>query len=204
MALDYKSGLARYRKYLQVVQERPLWKASLFVILSLVLTIAMVILALKPTLVTVAGLVGQIRQQKEVARKLNEKISAVQKASGLLEQNRDRLSLLDLALPGDSNWADWANMLVKSASDSGLAVSSVVFGPVPAGEKEVRGKLPPGAWGVAFSVTASGQYPQIKDFVERVENLSRVSVLTDVRVVKEKDGSLVISVQGVSAYEEKK
>ena len=57
MALQYKNSLARYRKYLQVVQSQPLFVASLWVILSLLLVILLVVMAIRPTLVTSGGLV---------------------------------------------------------------------------------------------------------------------------------------------------
>ena len=54
--LDYRSSLLHYRRYLSVVQKRPILRASLFLILSLILLIILVATALRPTLVTIAGL----------------------------------------------------------------------------------------------------------------------------------------------------
>jgi tetratricopeptide (TPR) repeat protein len=78
--LQYKNSLSRYRKYLQTVQNQPLLKASLFLILSLVLVIILIATALQPTLTTIADLIGQISKQKTLEQKMDAKISALQEA----------------------------------------------------------------------------------------------------------------------------
>jgi ABC-type Fe3+-hydroxamate transport system substrate-binding protein len=117
MALDYKSGLARYRRYLQVASERPLWRASAFVIFSLTLVITLVLSALRPTLITIAGLLGQINKEQDVVNQLNQKIQTVQQAVQALDNQRHRLSILDGAYPNESSWTSWSQMITTSQED---------------------------------------------------------------------------------------
>src|SRR3989304_6607354 len=119
MALDYKSSLSRYRRYLQMVQSRPLLATSLWVILSLVLLIVLLVLALRPTLITIADLVSKINQQREISVKLDDQILAVQGALTSLQGARDQLYLLDLGLPKEAAWDELAVNLQGMASGSG-------------------------------------------------------------------------------------
>src|SRR3989344_745526 len=167
MALDYKSSLVRYRRYMQLVQEKPMIKASLYVTFSLVLMIILLVLALRPTLVTIAGLAGEIRTKSELSEQLNDKILKLQDAASLLSQNRDRLKLLDEAVPEVTEWLRLVAALESMASGSGIVVTEMSLGPAQvAGEEIVANTtnaptgltetLPEGVSGLNFRVTATG------------------------------------------------
>lgn len=217
MALDYKSSLARYRRYVQLVQEKPLLQASLFVIFSLVLMIVLLVLALRPTLVTIAGLVGEIRQQNDLSNQLNDKILKLQEASALLSQNRSRLNLLDEALPDRPRWLDVATVLGDTASDSGLAVVDIEVGPVQiSGSEPEEAKtkeqvktsgggptLPDGVAGISFGVTVTGEYEQLKHYLATLENLRRVVLITEARIFRGDTGELTAAVRGNVGYAKK-
>ncbi|HJZ05296.1 hypothetical protein A2634_00790 [Candidatus Amesbacteria bacterium RIFCSPHIGHO2_01_FULL_48_32] len=194
MALDYKSSLARYRRYLQVVQQKPLWQASLYVILSLVLTIVLVVSALRPTLITIAGLWGQIEQGKLIEERMDQKIAVIQQARQEYENNAPRLGLLDEALPTRTAWSLFVTSLGGFASQSGVVIETISIGPL-AGEKrdEIAGT---GAGGLDFSLTVAGEYPQLKRFIDTLENSRRLVVLTDVTLSHDEDGALTAGVTG--------
>jgi Tfp pilus assembly protein PilO len=209
MALDYKSSLSRYRRYLQLVQSQPLWTASLWVILSLILLIALLVLALRPTLVTISGLVGQIKQQEEISQKLEEKMITVQKALEGLDAISPKMPLLDEVLPKQSEWDILASRLEKIATESGLQVTSIViekiplaFGtPVPTGTPVlVESRIPEGILAVKFIISASGEYTQIRKMVLDLENLRRVIVLSSVSIDTNKDGVLIVTVNGEAGF----
>ena len=107
MALSYKGGLSRYRRYLQLLQEKPLWGASLYVVLTLILILTMLVFALRPTLITISGLLGQTKKLQETSDRMNHKIAEVQKAAEALDLARDRMGLLDEALPAKPLWSEW-------------------------------------------------------------------------------------------------
>ena len=119
-ALDYKSSLVRYHRYLQSVQKQPMFKASLFLVLSLLLIIVLVVAALKPTLVTIASLWGEIKQQREVEKKLDRKIENLKAGGKLLSENEERLALLNEALPAAVQYGKWGKRMESLASQSGV------------------------------------------------------------------------------------
>jgi Tfp pilus assembly protein PilO len=207
MALDYKSSLSRYRRYLQLVQARPLWTASLWVILSLILLIALVVLALRPTLVTISGLLGQIKQQKEISRQLDEKIANVEKALTRLDEVSPKIPLLDKMLPVESDWSSLAANLEKIATESGLVMESVTIDKIPLvpGEQtaemgQTESQLPAGVMPVKFIFAASGEYTQIREMLSDLENLRRVSILSSVEINTNKDGSLRLVINGEAGF----
>lgn len=203
MALDYKNSLSRYRRYLQVVKEQPLWQASLWVVLSLILLIVLVVFALRPTLVTIASLFGQIDKQEEIASRLDEKIQLVQNANEKLRAIRPRLELLDQAMPVGNEWAKYAQRFLDTATESGLEVTDLTFEGITVSGLMVGQKntsLPPGFFGLNFSFVGKGDFDQVTEFLDIVENWRRVTVLSGVRLDKQLDGSLSVVIRGMAVY----
>ena len=204
MALDYKSSLSRYRKYLQLVQTQPMWTASLWVILSLILMIVLLVLALRPTLITISSLIGQIEKQREVAYKMDEKILEVRQAIEKLELARSQLWLLDEALPTEAKWSDLAQNLESMATDSGLQLTVVVVERVPLGPNEpkstsgsqTKSSMPPGALAVRFNLSGKGEYTQIREMVAKLEKMRRLIMLESVVTDIDKEGNLRVTIIG--------
>ena len=67
----------------------------MWVVLSLILLIILMVLALRPTLVTISTLLGQIQQQKEISQKLDDKTLSVTTALKTLDSVKEKLPLLD-------------------------------------------------------------------------------------------------------------
>jgi hypothetical protein len=212
MALNYKSSLSRYRRYLQTMQEKPLWMASLWLILSLILMIAMVTWALRPTLVTIAGLMGQIKQEKILSEKLDEKIRAAQKANDLLDEVRPRLAILDEGLPQQSKWNEVADRLQKTATQSGVQVSGINLDGIPIignlttttdlgnRQRNEQISLPAGVQGVSFVLIGKGSYLQIRQMLTSLQDMRRMTVINTAQITKEADGGLVLSLRGVAGF----
>ncbi len=188
--LDYKSSLGRYRRYLTVATEQPMVRASLFLILSLILLIGLLVFALKPTLVTISALLGQITTQKEVAAKLDEKIMEISQSQQVLEQNQPRLFLLDQALPTRPSLQEFDKALEEQASASGIQLSGITFVKVPFSGKN--------ADNIEFALTASGKYQEIRGFVEILESLRRLAHLDSVIIASDdKNNNLTLNVKGI-------
>jgi len=209
MALDYKSGLSRYRRYLQVVRDQPLVRAGIWTAFSLILVIVMITMALRPTLVVIAGLLGQIRQNKEIVAKLDDKIVKIQQASSELDRVSPRLPMLDQAVPTESGWESLSKEFVGIASQSGVQLLAVNVGPAVVSGKWEAGKTEVSTLSseisqLNFSVSATGTYEKLKQMVDLIENTRRLNVLTNVQFtsVKNKAGEIELSVyiKGVAVY----
>lgn len=205
MALDYKSSLARYRRYLQVAQQQPLWQASFYVILSLSLVIVLVVTALRPTLVTIAGLLGQIKQEEELEKRMDEKIATIQKAQQAYQEVQARLWRLDEALPAQARWASFADTVLTVASESGVSVEIMTVGPVGGRAKVAQGGetkkvLTPGVEGVEFRVSAKGTYEGVKQFAGTLTQLRRMNIMANSTLDRENDGQIRLVLGGVFGF----
>ena len=208
MALSYQSSLGRYRRYLQVVQNKPLWAASLWVILSLILLIVLIVLALRPTLITISSLIGQINQQQAISKQLDDKILKVSTALKNMDAVKDQVPLLDKAIPKDTQWDDLTLDLEKIATDSGLEATSVTIEKIPLVLNEptttngtpIKILVPNGVLPIRFTLTASGEYDQIRKCISEIENMSRVVMISNVIIDTNKDGGLDLTVSGQAAY----
>ncbi len=143
-----------------------MFKTSLFLVLSLLLTIVLVTVALKPTLVTIASLWGEIEQQREVEKKLDRKISALIVGQQLLLENKERLALLDEASPVAVQYGKWGKQMENLASQSGVKITMFLED-----EKE-------------FTIVTDGPYPQLRLFLGGVENLRRLMTIENVQITR--------------------
>ncbi len=171
--LVYKSSLAQYSRYLQAVNSRPLWKASLYLILSLVLMIVLLVVALRPTLVTIAGLLGQIHQEEELEKKLDAKIQAVTQANQNLLQISSRIALLDEALPTKAEVAAWTNAVERVGGENQINVPSIELSSVPISTASTTSAS------YDFTLTAEGSYDGLYKFIQTLQNLRRLIAIND-------------------------
>lgn len=186
--LGYKSSLAQYRRYLEAVREQPLFRASLWLVLSLVLVIVLVVAALRPTLMTIADLLGDIKQYREVEKRLDKKIADVKAAEDVYWRNEARLEVLNEALPVGQKYASWAMRLEDIATESGVRVAEWSL---------IEGK--------DFTVSFVGDLPELKQSQSVLENLRRLVEIGDVKLSKDKEKKeLILTVKGVLKSYEKK
>jgi len=110
------------------------------------------------------------------------------------------LSEIQTAMPKTKNQTDLLLQLQQSAQASGIAISNVTFAPA-------QDKLPSNAtqttiqngllvMPVSFSVT--GSFAQLQSFLERVENLSRVTAVTNLTVSR--SGTAINYAMTVNAF----
>jgi len=211
MALNYKSSLVRYRRYLAAAESDPVWKASLFVILSLLLLLFMILFAIRPTLITIAGLVSDIKEHQILSNRLSEKIDLVRDASDLLSQQRDNLPLLDEGLPTKPEWNEWVLMVEELAKANGIVLENVIAGPVTVEGKQVLTpaekqsttemvELPKGVTPIPFNVIVKGDYEKLSQFASLIERSRRIALVTNITTARNKDGDIVTTITGVIGY----
>ncbi|MEK9200957.1 MAG: type 4a pilus biogenesis protein PilO [Patescibacteria group bacterium] len=201
MAFDHKDNLAAYRRYLKTMEEKPGLRDSAFLILSLILVIFLSAFALRPTLVTVASLFGQIREQKMIANQLNKKIQNLQVASDLMETEKERLALLNQALPNTPNVSQWVESVQQLSIESGVVVESLSLGNTVFGRQIQPEKIE--VVKTNFSISISGDYDQVESFVTGLEDFLRITIVTDLRLSRNQEGQLSANVKGAIAYEKK-
>lgn len=182
--------------------------ASMWVILSIILLIVLLVMALRPTLVTISGLLGQIRQEKEVVAKLNNKIALVTQAMNEMDSVSGERHFLDKALPVDADWKGMADTLTQTATTSSLVITDLVIDKIPLtlneelttnGQKYVP-QMPQGVMPVRFTLTLAGDYTQMRQAITNLENWGRIIMITSINRSIDKKGMLIMVINGEAGY----
>ena len=210
--LDYKNSLGRYRRYLSNMQSQPLWNASFWVSLTILLVIVMVVFFLRPTMVIISGLLGQVREQKVLLERMDKKIETFRLAEEGLDQARDGQEVLKKVLPESPMWKELANTLFQIATDSGVTINRIEVGDIVLAGKNIeevkaggvvtdaKNQLPQGTEKITFSIDATGEYLQIKDILTKIEKLGRMMVIENARITKTTEGTLNLNISGMATF----
>lgn len=173
---EYHASLLQYRRYLSTVQKRPILRASLFLILSLILLVILVATALRPTLITIAGLFGQLKQQRDIEQRMDKKIAQLSQAQATLVEVQPRLSLLDEGLPKVEKFGQWAKKLEDLATRAGVEINSISISDVSI-NPAVGSKT-----GINFTFIIKGPLAQTRQVISELENLRSLVIVNSVLV----------------------
>ncbi len=163
------------------------WLSFTFVTIAFFLTVA-----IKPTLVTIAKLNKEIKDKTLASAQLQKKIDSIVAAQDIYAKNSGNLYLLDEAFPNKSEFPKIVYFFEQIATDSGVNLTSLNIG-------KVDEKTPP----LNFSVSVSGDYPNLKNFISKLESSRRILVLENAtfsRIKKEEVFGLMLSVSGQSSF----
>lgn len=119
---------------------------------------------------------GRISETKEQAEATEQEIEQAKLEIARLKALRDRApelrqqaAKLDAALPGDPQLAQFILMVQDTANASGIDWLSISPSPPAAGQAPA----PPDVLIVNISMSVTGGYFQVQDFLVRIENLTR-------------------------------
>lgn len=214
MAVETSEEYRRYRRYF--VDIRHLYqkkKVRIYtgVVLSILTTTFFLFFAIRPTVTTIASLIKEIKDKKEIAAKLQDKINALNSAQTEYQQVEKDLFLIDEALPQNANLSLFIRQLEALASKNNVAIQSIQFEetilkgkeaptkPTKAKEKvEKREVLP----GMNFSLAVAGDYYNLKLLLGSLSNLRRL-VLIDgfsFQPVSKEEKNLILTLNARAYY----
>lgn len=176
MALNWQTEYHRYRRYFinigRFYQQK---KARVYteLVLSVFVTAFFLFFAIKPTVVTITGLIKEIKDRRAVAEKLEEKIKALSLAQGEYRTIQSDLYLVDQALPKDSRLPTLVKQIEALALKTGTNIEIIQYSSVG-----LRGKFNPGKQEAAkFTMNLAGEYQNLKNFLLSLGSLRRVVTL---------------------------
>lgn len=147
------------------------------------------IVAIRPTLVTIAKLTREIKEKREANSELQNKIKTLIAAQDEYVRNSDNIFLLDQALPKRSEFPLFAFMLEQIALDSGVEIESFSFEKIFITKNTApkESNLQPSKLG--FALISSGDYLKLKDFVSKLETNKRIIKINKIsfRLTKKKN-----------------
>ena len=185
MAMGWKKGYTRYKDYFlniaAIYKQKKDLKMFLEILLSLGTITFFVIFALKPTVLTITQLIKEIQSKEEIVAKLDTKIQNVATARTLVDSESNRIPLIESSIPGIPSPETFVRQLEGLAAKNGvnllgMSIGEVVLtGDVEKPKKDEPGltPLPEGAKGATFSLSVSGPYVNLSNFLADLETLRR-------------------------------
>ncbi|PIS14734.1 hypothetical protein COT64_01090 [Candidatus Shapirobacteria bacterium CG09_land_8_20_14_0_10_39_12] len=177
------------------------WLSFTFVVIAFFL-----IFAIKPTLVTIAKLNKEIEDKTLASTQLQKKIDSIVAAQDVYAKNSSNIYLLNDAFPNKSEFPKIAYFFEQIATDSGVNLTSLNIEKVE--EKALPAKEPSSLQNsqLNFSVSVSGDYPNLKGFIAKLESSRRILILENTvfsRTKKEESFELTLFISGRASYEKK-
>lgn len=172
------------------------------IVLTLLTIIFFLVFAIRPTLITVAGLIKEIKEKRVIAEKLDQKINDLSLAQKEYQRIQKDLYLLDEALPLDSRLTVLVRQLEALARKDGAEILSLQFEKTKLkSENAVKPAQADEAYAINFSIGVTGDYFQLKSFLYSLAQLRRIT-LTDSFLLqaKGKDEKLFLTLNGKASY----
>lgn len=211
MRPNWRNQYLRYKSYMMNVVQRYKDRTDIKVYLEILLSLATIsvfsVFALRPTLLTIAELIKEIDSKRQVVEQLDAKIQNISRSQILMDQERNRLILLETAVPKNSSTEDFIRQLEGLSTKNNLVVRNLTLDPIL-----VRGTNPDiipasnseGYNRITFKITAIGEYQNFVDFVKDLESLRRALQLTVINISKQTDSNdqevLILQLEGQLIY----
>lgn len=172
MAISYKTNYFRYQHYFlkaKKLYQKPITKASLSLILTLLTISFFSLFALKPTFLTIAKLIKELKDMKKVNQTLEKKIKNLNQAQTNYKKIKNDLIYLNNALPIKTEFNRFNQKITVLAFNHNLIVPSASFGefeliPLATKDKSI----------LKFKINVAGNFQDIKEFLTDLEKLDRL------------------------------
>lgn len=165
--------------------QKPIARVSIELILSVLVVILFAIFAIRPTLMTMAELVKEIEDKKELSEQMNLKLASLATAQEQYALHQSQFYLLEEAIPRRLDVVKSLKKLEKLAGEEQLVINMMSVSAMPELVKEEslsndfkdyqREFLP-------INVEVIGSYLQIREFVEKIMNIRQVVIVDQVIV----------------------
>lgn len=163
----------RYRQYasgVTILYKKKKTRVYTGIILSIFTVAFFGFFAIRPTLVTIGGLLKEIKDKREIVAEMDQKIDDLNQAQTNYNQIRDDLYLVEESLPLDPDLPILIKQLESLARLSSVVIESVRFEKTNLqGEIEIEE-----GQAVGFSITVMGSYENLKEFLNSIDTLRRI------------------------------
>lgn len=163
----------RYRHYVSSVgifYKKKKVRVYTEIILSIFTVAFFGFFAIRPTLVTISGLLKEIKDKKAVVAQMDQKIDNLNKAQTNYNRVKNDLDLVEESLPLDPELPILIKQLESLTRLSSVTIESIKFGKTNlqgTTEKE-EGQT------TSFNMTIVGDYEYLKEFLNSLDTLRRI------------------------------
>jgi len=201
-----KSFLNQYRENEQI------W-AYTETTLTIFLIAVFVFFAIRPAVITVTGLLSEIKAKEELVLKIRKKINSVVQAQDSYSQVQSRHKILEAFLPDNPRYTHTAAQVQGVSQDSNLSISKINFTIKDGNQKSknlsktniVQSNIIP----VAFSTNTAAEYQDFLVFLNQLLKNRRLITPQTLSLSRPKDtrkenapeeGQILINLKGSSFF----
>lgn len=171
-------------------------KSYLGVVATLILLIILILL-IYPAIQHITKINREISDARIVKATLETKLANLDIARTNLEEVREDLFVLDLALPIGSDLTTYLKDLEKMAANSKLKISAVQFSDVPLSKPSID--ISTQTKQIDYTITFEGSFPNFRKFLAKLESFIRTSDVNNISIIKDQEEPLTHTL-GVSSY----
>lgn len=156
--------------------EKPIAKASLELFFSIGLVLFLAFFAIQPTLITMSDLVKEIDDKKALSENMSKKLAALSSAQVEYAAIRNQLTLLDQAIPIQTDIITILKTIEKIAADSQIIITSLAVVEMPATMPSDTDFSALERKSIPIRINVVGDYMSIRMFVENLISNRKVFV----------------------------
>ncbi len=191
-----------YRHYLAGIRnlyKKKQTKVYTGIVLSILTVAFFSFFAIRPTLVTIGGLLKEVKDKKEIVTQLDQKVNALAQAQTNYNQIESRLYLIDQSLPQDPSLSTLIKELEFLSQSSLVTLESLKFDQINLqGESEKKESQE-----ASFTLAVSGDYSILKNFLNSLDILRRITLIDNFAFkskIVEETQALVLTVNAKAHY----
>jgi Tfp pilus assembly protein PilO len=173
--LSYRSYISRVKS----LYSQPAAQTSTALILTLAAAAFFGFAAIKPTLSTVSQLIGELEEKRQLETDIDKKTSTLISLQSQYQTSKDLLTTFDAAMPADINLTQLLRQMEYLLTVNNLKLESMRLNSLVTFDATNKAAASD-ARSFNVTVTASGKYPEIQQFLDQVTNLDR---LIDIKTV---------------------
>lgn len=210
MTQTTKMASARARKYsfdLSRYYRTPATQVSLSLVLSIFLVTFFVLVALRPTFVTITKLKTKIETSEKTLTQLTNKAQALEQAASVWEQIQPAITYLDSGIPQNGPmYQALTKSLEVIGNEAGVEITSLLLGPGLLYSETIDAYSGSAQEVVEMEMTTRvvGSFTQSLEFLKKLLQMNRLVGLEAVTIMKESsvtsDSQVGMSITGTVQY----
>ncbi len=131
-------------------------------VITILATTFFIFFAIRPAVITIAGLIGEINEKREISSRMQQKINNIVSAQEEYALVQERRDLLESYLPSDFGISQGITQVGGISMDDNLPVSQMRL------EEMEMANPKTDLSGIEFNFSTQGEYDQLKRLVEQI------------------------------------
>lgn len=164
----------------------PVARVSVGLVLTIITVVFFALVAIQPTLQTMAELIKTIEDKKVVDQKLSAKIATLSIAQAELASKQEAANILDVAIPSTPTFPLLLKQIEKLISEQDVTLTSLTAQGVPI-ERDPTTVTTTDLQSIPLTLTVSGSYPDLIATLTSLYSLQRILVIDRVDLLPPSD-----------------